>query len=99
RQSKNTYCITTTHNNYNKILRSRVVEEEYDGYVYDLSVEGTHSFVDSCGQVLLHNTDSLFVQSPHNDLDGTVAFGKEISERFTREISQMEFQKVLEPLF
>ncbi|NLT38591.1 MAG: hypothetical protein GXX95_10625 [Methanomassiliicoccus sp.] len=99
RECKNTYCITTTHNNYNKNLRSRVVEEKYDGYVYDLSVEGTHSFVDSCGQVLLHNTDSLFVQSPHNDLDGTVAFGTEISERFSREISQMEFQKVLEPLF
>jgi hypothetical protein len=99
RKSKDTYCITTTQNNYNKMLRGRVVEEEYDGYVYDLSVEGTHSFVDSCGQVLLHNTDSLFVQSPHSDLEGTVQFGTEISERFSREISQMEFQKVLEPLF
>lgn len=50
-------------------------------------------------KVIYSDTDSLFVQSPHNDLDGTVAFGKEISERFSREISQMEFQKVLEPLF
>ncbi len=50
-------------------------------------------------KVIYSDTDSLFVQSPHNDLDGTVAFGKEISERFSREISQMEFQKVLESLF
>lgn len=50
-------------------------------------------------KVIYSDTDSLFVQSPYNDLEGTVAFGKEISERFSREISQMEFQKVLEPLF
>lgn len=99
RESKNTYCITRTIDHYNSLLRSKVKEEEYDGYVYDLSVEGTHAFVDSCGQILLHNTDSLFVQSPHQDLEGTVKFGKEIADRFSREISQMEFQKVLEPLF
>ena len=50
-------------------------------------------------KVIYSDTDSLFVQSPYNDLEGTVKFGKEISERFSREISQMEFQKVLEPLF
>jgi DNA polymerase I len=99
RERKNTYIITRTHNHYNKKLWSKIREEKYDGYVYDLSVEGTHAFVDSCGQILLHNTDSLFLQSPFHDLDGTVKFGTEISERFSREISQMEFQKVLEPLF
>lgn len=99
REEKKTYCITRTHDHYNSILGSRVKEEEYDGYVYDLSVEGTHSFVDSCGQILLHNTDSLFVQSPHENLEDTVRFGKEVADRFSREISQMEFQKVLEPLF
>jgi DNA polymerase I len=99
REEKRTYSITRTHDHYNKILRSKIKEEEYDGYVYDLSVEGTHAFVDSCGQILLHNTDSLFVQSPYTNLEETVRFGKDISERFSREISQMEFQKVLEPLF
>ncbi len=98
-EGERTYRITQTHDNFDGVLSGSIREEEYDGYVYDLSVEGTHAFVDSCGQVLLHNTDSLFVQSPHHDLEGTVAFGKEISERFSREISQMEFQKVLEPLF
>jgi DNA polymerase I len=50
-------------------------------------------------KVIYSDTDSLFVQSPYNNLEETVKFGKEISERFSREISQMEFQKVLEPLF
>lgn len=50
-------------------------------------------------KVIYSDTDSLFVQSPYHDLDGTVKFGTEISEKFSREISQMEFQKVLEPLF
>ncbi len=49
--------------------------------------------------VIYSDTDSLFLQSPHNDLEATVAFGKEIADRFTREISQMEFEKVFESLF
>ncbi len=50
-------------------------------------------------KVIYSDTDSLFLQSPYNNLDDTVKFGTEISEKFSREISQMEFQKVLEPLF
>ncbi|MCK5334064.1 MAG: hypothetical protein KAJ24_06110, partial [Candidatus Aenigmarchaeota archaeon] len=60
RPAKNTYVLTTTSKN-NSCTPTKVVEEEYGGYVYDLSVEGTHTFVDSCGQILLHNTDSLFL--------------------------------------
>ncbi len=99
RGEKNIYRITRTSDHNNNMLWSKIKEEEYVGYVYDLSVEDTHSFVDSCGQILLHNTDSLFVQSPYDDLEGTVKFGTEIAGRFSKEISQMEFQKVLEPLF
>jgi len=36
-------------------------EVEPGEYVYDLSVEGAHTFVDGVGRVLMHNTDSLFV--------------------------------------
>jgi hypothetical protein len=42
--------------------RGRVVKHvvnHVDGYVYDLEVEGAHTFVDGIGRVLLHNTDSL----------------------------------------
>ena len=42
--------------------KGRVVKHEIsrvEGYVYDLEVEGAHTFVDGIGRVLLHNTDSL----------------------------------------
>ena len=35
------------------------IERRADIYVYDLEVEGAHTFVDGIGRVLLHNTDSL----------------------------------------
>jgi DNA polymerase I len=44
-----------------------VDEEDYIGYVYDLSVEDYHTFVDACGGIVLKNTDSLFLQSPSKE--------------------------------
>lgn len=38
---------------------TNVVTQKVEGYVYDLEVEGSHTFVDGVGRVLLHNTDSL----------------------------------------
>ena len=38
-----------------------IKEIDYSGDVYDLSVEKNNNFVDSEGNILLHNTDSLFV--------------------------------------
>jgi len=49
--------------------------------------------------IVYSDTDSLFLESKYHDLEGTVRFGTETAERFSREVSQMEFQKVLEPLF
>lgn len=40
-------------------LKHEVFEADPDAYVYDLSVEGAHTFVDAIGRVLLHNTDSI----------------------------------------
>ena len=50
-------------------------------------------------KVVYSDTDSLFIQSPYDNLEDTVKFGKEAAEKFTQEVSQMEFEKVLEPLF
>lgn len=60
RPDKDVYRITTS-SKYNSRLNTKVKEEDYSGYVYDLNVKGSHTFVDSCGQILLHNTDSLFI--------------------------------------
>lgn len=58
--SKSAYTIISS-SKHNRRLHSRITREEYDGYVYDLSVKNSHMFVDCCGQVLLHNTDSVFL--------------------------------------
>lgn len=39
-----------------KVERRRSSQDEY---VYDLSVDGAHTFVDGIGRVLVHNTDSV----------------------------------------
>ncbi|MGH9919320.1 MAG: DNA polymerase domain-containing protein, partial [Nitrososphaerales archaeon] len=67
RPSKRTYTISTA-TNHNKTRRSpRVAEEVYEGFVYDLSVDGHHTFADSCGSVVLENTDSLFIENPNKE--------------------------------
>jgi DNA polymerase elongation subunit (family B) len=67
RPSKQTYSIATctTHNRTRK--SPSVQREPYDGYVYDLSVEDFHTFVDACGSIVLKNTDSLFIENPNKE--------------------------------
>lgn len=49
--------------------------------------------------VIYSDTDSIFFQSPYKDLDKTIDFGNEISHRFSKEGSILEFEKILEPFF
>jgi len=49
--------------------------------------------------VIYSDTDSLFVQSPYGNIEQTAAFGKEIAERYSTEGGQLEFEKIMEPLF
>ncbi len=50
-------------------------------------------------KVVYSDTDSVFFQSPYENLDETVKFGKKISERFSEGGVILEFEKVMEPLF
>jgi len=61
------------------------------GIISELEKEGI--------QVIYSDTDSLFIQSPANDLNGTVEFGKGIAKRYSAEGRQLEFEKIMEPLF
>jgi DNA polymerase I len=55
-----TYTIRSREKDSNAwLVKKSCNEEEYGGYVYDLSVANVHNFVDACGNILLHNTDSL----------------------------------------
>ena len=52
---------------------------EYDGYVYDIEVEGVHNFF--ANWILVHNTDSLFVRLGEGDDPEVLA--EEVSERIS----------------
>ncbi len=43
-------------------MNVEIFEPRDDEWVYDLTVEGAHTFVDGVGRVLLHNTDSCAMQ-------------------------------------
>jgi len=61
------------------------------GIISELEKEGV--------RVIYSDTDSVFIQSPHNDLDGTLNFGNAMAKRYSAEGRQLEFEKVMEPLF
>lgn len=64
------------------------------------AIKGIIEKVESEGiSVIYSDTDSVFIQSPHGDLDSSVKFGKEMAERFSKDGRTLEFEKILEPLF
>ena len=64
------------------------------------TVTGIISEVENEGiPVIYSDTDSVFMQSPFHDLDGTVEFGKKMADRFSKDGGTLEFEKILEPLF
>ena len=50
-------------------------------------------------KVIYSDTDSIFVQSPVKNLEGSIKFGKQLSERFSTEGVTFEFSSVIDPLF
>ncbi len=79
RPSKKCYTLTTC-SAHNSRETTKVTEEEYDGYVYDLAVKDSHMFVDSCGQILLHNTDSCFLQLEKKTREDAKSFMAEVNK-------------------
>lgn len=61
------------------------------GIIGDLQSEGY--------SVVYSDTDSVFVQSPDTDLEGSVAFGSRMADKYSRDGGTLEFEKLLEPLF
>jgi len=49
--------------------------------------------------VVYSDTDSIFVQSPHNNLEETVKFGMGLSDRFSMSGILLQFEKIINPLF
>ncbi|WP_101296390.1 DNA polymerase domain-containing protein [Halegenticoccus soli] len=61
RASKGSYTIRTC-DYYREGRKPVLTEVDYDGYVYDLSVEKNENFVDGVGGIVLHNTDSVMLE-------------------------------------
>ncbi|MBO4246705.1 hypothetical protein IL252_02600 [Halomicrobium sp. IBSBa] len=80
RDAKDSYTIRTC--DYYRSGRDPVVSEtNYDGYVYDLSVEENENFVDAVGGIVLHNTDSVMLQVGDigpDDVEGDVVVTDEM---------------------
>jgi len=50
-------------------------------------------------EVIYSDTDSVFMRSPAENLEGSVEFGKTMAKRFSKEGGTLEFEKLMEPLF
>ncbi|HTY46502.1 MAG TPA: DNA polymerase domain-containing protein [Methanomassiliicoccales archaeon] len=50
-------------------------------------------------RVIYSDTDSIFVQCPTPEKEAAVQFGKQLAERYSVEGGQLEFEKIMEPLF
>jgi len=50
-------------------------------------------------QVIYSDTDSIFIRSPHNNMNDTLEFGRSMAKRYSAEGRQLEFEKIMEPLF
>lgn len=61
------------------------------GIIKEVEAEGV--------SVIYSDTDSIFMQSPANDLEGSVEFGKRMADRFSKDGGTLEFEKILEPMF
>ncbi len=78
RPSKTTYTISTC-DNHNSRESTKAVQEDYEGYVYDLSVPDSQMFVDACGQILVHNTDALFIALQDKTKEEALVFLEQVN--------------------
>ena len=70
KEIKKTYMIHQyTNEQYSKhlIKNKNINLGKIKREVYDISVEANNNFVDACGNILLHNTDSAFIQLEHEE--------------------------------
>ena len=50
-------------------------------------------------RVIYSDTDSIFLESPHKDKDGSVEFGRKVAERFSTANVNMELERVFRTFF
>ncbi len=65
--------------------------ENIKAVIRDLEHEGL--------SVIYSDTDSVFVESPHEGVEPNVQFGKELARKYSRYGGTLEFEKVMDPFF
>jgi DNA polymerase elongation subunit (family B) len=82
------YRITMTKGKQRKnpIVVKKIKEIQYNGYVYDLTTKN-HHFAAGVGNLIVHNTDSVFYTFNLQDLNGNPIRGKDALE-ITIELAQ-----------
>ena len=91
---------TKSKQRVNPIAIKKMYEIEYDGYVYDLTTSN-HHFQAGVGQMIVHNTDSIFLKFPTKDLAESIKLGQQAADRITKVINRspyrIEYEKTLFP--
>lgn len=97
----NCYRITCTHSYQRKNTNAikKLHEIAYQGYVYDLTTEN-HHFAAGIGQMIVHNTDSIFIKFPTKDLAESIQLGMKAAEGITAQCRKpfvIGYEKTLFP--
>jgi len=74
-------------------------EISYSGFVYDLTT-ASHHFQAGVGQMIVHNTDSIFIKFPTKDLRESMDLAKKAAEVITsrcRKAHKIEYEKTFLP--
>jgi DNA polymerase elongation subunit (family B) len=74
-------------------------EIPYSGFVYDLTTS-SHHFQAGVGQMIVHNTDSIFIKFPTKDLQESMDIAKEAAAAITasgRKAHKIEYEKTFLP--
>uniref|UniRef100_A0A6C0B1S4 DNA polymerase n=1 Tax=viral metagenome TaxID=1070528 RepID=A0A6C0B1S4_9ZZZZ len=78
----------------------KMYEIPYSGYVYDLTTSN-HHFQAGIGRMIVHNTDSIFVQFPTKNLAEAINYGKRAADKInalcTRKAHKIEYEKTFFP--
>jgi len=83
----------------NPIAIKKMYEIPYDGYVYDLTTSN-HHFQAGVGQMIVHNTDSIFVKFPTKDLQTSMDMARKAADMITasgRKAHRIEYEKTFYP--
>ncbi|MGA1822460.1 MAG: DNA-directed DNA polymerase [Thermoplasmatota archaeon] len=77
----------------------RSIGSSITAYAREAITDIISTLQDEGNKVIYSDTDSIFIQSPFNDPDETIEFGRGLARRFSSGASVLEFEKVFSSFF